>query len=314
MSNPEHPLIAIAGVCERDVDLLLLEEFVASNSFREWFLESLEEKQSSGARLIHAARSATLSNGESDLELTFELSNGVVKRYLIENKISAGLQPRQAERYRERGEAYVRRGICQDFRTVIIAPRRYFGDQGDDKGFDASLTYEEVRECLGKGSSSRAYYLDYMLSRAIEKATHGWQMVEDEPVTRFWRRYWELVCELAPELELAEPDRKPSGSSFVYFRPTALPSNVSLYHKVAFGNVDLQFSNMGDRLSEIRAKYGSKLDSTMAIEKAAKSAVIRIKVPGIEMTDDLDLLEGKITEGIRSAQFLLEWYLGNSTD
>lgn len=307
MSTP--PNIAVAGICERDVDLLLLEEFVASETFRDWFLIEVIGNGISLTRLIHAARSATFSNGESDLELTFESEDGKKIRLLIENKISAGLQPLQAERYRERGESYVRCGSCDQFRTVLIAPSRYFGEGGSQKGFDATLTYEAIRDHLGLSGDERACYLHYMLSKAIEKATHGWQLVEDEPVTRFWRRYWELVCELAPELELQEPAPKPSGSCFVYFRPIGLPPNVSLYHKVAYGNVDLQFAGMGNRLSELRAKFGPKLTSDMSIKKASKSAVIRIKVSRIDMTEDVAAFEGRITEGIRAAQLLLEWFL-----
>ncbi len=33
--------IAIAGVSERDIDLLLLEEFIASPDFASWFMASL---------------------------------------------------------------------------------------------------------------------------------------------------------------------------------------------------------------------------------------------------------------------------------
>ncbi len=306
------PEIAVAGVCERDVDLLLLEEFVASRAFQNWFLTTVTEQGLHAKRLVHAARSATLSNGESDLELTFESQDGRGKRLLIENKISAGLQPRQAERYRERGRSYVRRGDCQEFCTVLIAPSKYLGKGGDKKGFDVTLSYEAIRDHLKQSGDERAFYLDYMLSKAIEKATHGWQLVEDEPVTRFWRKYWELACQIAPELELPEPAPKPSGSSFVYFQPSGLPAHVILCHKVAYGNVDLQFAGMGKRLSELRQEFGSKLSSEMSILKASKSAVIRVKVPRIDMTEKLDDLEGRITEGIRVAQIVLEWFLETS--
>jgi hypothetical protein len=72
MPSPE---ISVAGVCERDVDLLLLEEFIASKSFRKWFL-AVVGVQAQSVRLVQAARSVTFSNGESDLELTFESDDG----------------------------------------------------------------------------------------------------------------------------------------------------------------------------------------------------------------------------------------------
>jgi hypothetical protein len=33
--------VQVPDVCERDIDLLLLEEFVASLDFRSWFIESM---------------------------------------------------------------------------------------------------------------------------------------------------------------------------------------------------------------------------------------------------------------------------------
>jgi len=308
------PEIRVAGVCERDVDLILLEEFVASSRFCVWFRSAIGFTGPPGSRLVRAERSATSSNGESDLEVTFESSEGVRERLLIENKIAAGFQPRQAERYKERGESYVRQELCHKFRTVLVAPERYFGADGSKKGFDAILSYEAIRDRLLQSSGRRAGYKADMLSKAIEKATHGWQLVEDEPVTRFWRRYWELVCEAAPDLELPEPSPKPSGSSFVYFKPQGLPPDVSLCHKVIHGHIDLQFAGMGKRIREMRTAYGSHLSQEMQIVNAEKSAAIRIKVSRLDMTDDLEVLESMIMEGIRTAQFLLEWYLGLAQD
>lgn len=305
--------ISVAGVCERDVDLLLLEEFIASDSFRNWFL-CAAGIQAQSFRLVQAARSVTFSNGESDLELTFESDDGNRTRFLIENKIAAGLQPRQAERYQERGESYCRRGLCHQFRTVLIAPARYFGEDRNRKGFDTVLTYEAIRDQIRLADNGRVLYRDYMLTKAIEKAELGWQPIEDGPVTRFWERYWELTCEIAPELGLKKPGSKPSHSSFIYFLPPSLPSHVDLYHKVVYGHVDLQFGGMGLRTAEIQHELGAHLSPEMRIEQASKSAVIRVKVPHIDMTEDLADLEERMTRGIRVAQLLLQWYLDHADD
>ena len=308
MPSPE---ISVAGVCERDVDLLFLEEFIASDSFRNWFL-AVVGAQAQSVRLVQAARSVTFSNGESDLELTFESDDGNRTRFLIENKIAAGLQPRQAERYQERGESYCRRGLCHQFRTVLIAPAGYFGEDRDRKGFDAVLSYEAICDQLRKADGDRVHYRDYMLTKAIEKAELGWQPIEDEPVTRFWERYWELACEIAPELGLKKPGSKPSHSSFIYFLPPSLPPHVDLYHKVVYGHVDLQFGGMGMRTAEIQHELGAHLSPEMSIERASKSAVVRVRVPHIDMTEDLLALEERMTRGIRVVQTLLQWYLDHA--
>jgi hypothetical protein len=60
----------------------------------------------------------------------------------------------------------------------------------------------------------------------------------------------------------------------------------------------------------MRKAYGRHLQDQMQIVKAARSASIRLKVHRINMTDDPDEREGETIEGIRAAQFLLEWYRG----
>lgn len=136
------PEILTASVCERDIDLLVLEEFVSSSNFAEWFIGLIGLTGASGVSVTKVQRSATRFNGESDLEVTLNYRG--TYRLLIENKISANLQPRQAERYRARGASYRKQGICQGIRTVLLAPEAYFGQPDDLKGFDAKVTYEAV--------------------------------------------------------------------------------------------------------------------------------------------------------------------------
>ena len=62
--------IEISGVKERDIDLLLYEEFYSSPEFREWFVSKIIP-HSQICELIRIVRSRTTTNGESDLELSF---------------------------------------------------------------------------------------------------------------------------------------------------------------------------------------------------------------------------------------------------
>ncbi len=61
----------ISGVSERDVDLLLLEEFLSSLAFQEWFVAQALGPDVRLGRLVEAKRSVTDSTGESDLEVAF---------------------------------------------------------------------------------------------------------------------------------------------------------------------------------------------------------------------------------------------------
>jgi hypothetical protein len=85
--------VRVGGCCERDIDLLLLEEFVSSPNFCRWFLESTSFPEACAGKVSWAERSATASNGESDLEVMLECSDGSCYRILIENKVAAGFQP-----------------------------------------------------------------------------------------------------------------------------------------------------------------------------------------------------------------------------
>ncbi|MBK6457696.1 MAG: hypothetical protein IPF87_16715 [Gemmatimonadetes bacterium] len=196
--------LTIAGVCERD--LLFLEELSSSADFSRWFLEATSKMEAPEATPIDLRRSVTQSTGESDLEATFELADGSRLRLRIENRIDAGLQVDQALRYRQRAAGYVAQGGCDSARTVLVAPARYFGGADSLKAFDARLTYEQVLDRIHDSElGPRPNYKRALLDAAIEKSTMDFQAEADVPVTEFWRAYWSMAREMAPELDMAEP-------------------------------------------------------------------------------------------------------------
>lgn len=304
--------IKIAGVSERDTDLLLLEEFTASPDFVQFFLEriGLTDK---GYSFLEASRSVTDSTGESDLEVMLTGSDGQKFVFMLENKVNAGFQPKQAERYRARGMTYVNHGKIDGFTTVLVAPARYF--DGDKKGFDHRVDYEAVRDWFERSTlpPGRKHYKISVLTSAIEKSTSGYQMVADAPVSNLWRDYWTLAWKVAPEFCMAEPNNKPASSSFIYFGDTGLPRGVVLVHKFAYGHFDLQFAGMGNRTMELRERYGTKMLPEMQIVKAAKSASIRVMVPPISVADTLEQQRDSVIAAMEAGKKLLAWGLANVT-
>lgn len=297
--------IRIAGISERDTDLMLLEEFVSSPAFGEFFVRKTGACRT--CRLLNAARSVTSANGESDLEVVVESQDGKRILLLVENKVNAGFQPNQAIRYRERGQAYVQNGKADSFFTVLVAPQRYF--PGDTKGFDARLNYEDIRDFIAGShlSDGRKRYKTALLAGAIEKSTAGYQMVADAAVSDFWRDYWRLSLEVAPDLRLERPDNKPAGAGFVYFYRTGLPKAVVPVHKLPHGYFDLQFASMGSKLNEMHAAFDSRLETGMTIEKAAKSASVRLRVPVLSTADPLDRQREAAIQGFEGGKKLVEW-------
>jgi len=250
-------------------------------------------------------------NGESDLELTFRTSADATK-VLVENKIDAPLQPDQAERYFARAERYSKSRRYGRVLTVLVAPRKYLGEQGGQLGFDAAITYEAIRDQISRSSDPgpRIDYKNALLDVAIRRAKVGWTPQPNRRVETFWQQYWKLAREIAPQLSMPRPRGiRPARSQFIEFRPAGLPPGVKLKHKVNHGNVDLQFAGMGARRDELELRYGRKRPSGAQFEGAGKSAVVRLAVTPIDMTKaDFDTSTNAIREGIEAAARLLAWY------
>lgn len=302
--------IRVSGVCERDIDLLLLEEFVASLDFLQWFSSRVTDTSIEVEKLLNAQRSVTQSNGESDLEILLQDSTGEKRHLLIENKVNANFQPQQAERYRSRGQGYQQSGSCNVFQTILVAPERYFGSETALKGFDARVTYEEIRDWfkVQRRDVERQRYKVELLTAAITKRTVGYQRITDAPVSEFWYQYWKLSKEQAPILNMEEPDSKGARACFIPFKPASLPAGIKLIHKLSRGNVDLQFRGMAEDVNKLRHQFESVADSDMRFVKAAKSGCIRLQVPRIDTAHEFDTQKEYCILGIRAATRLLSLY------
>ena len=80
----------IAGISERDIDLLLLEEFQSATGLEDWFVAQTLGLSVRLGEGVSADRSVSQSTGESDLEIVFSDQGGTTC-LLIENKVNAGL-------------------------------------------------------------------------------------------------------------------------------------------------------------------------------------------------------------------------------
>ena len=155
MSSSLSKLKFVASVAERDIDFIILEELEVSAEFRAWFSTRVYEtpvfKSQIGA--WHSVTDARL--GESDLIYLFEAEDGSRKAVLIDNKIDAPPQPDQGSRYRQRGEKGGLDGSWDEFRTCIIAPRKYLGSSMNSEIYDAEVSYEEIMaHFVGRGTQN----------------------------------------------------------------------------------------------------------------------------------------------------------------
>ena len=206
----------ISGVSERDIDLLLLEEFMYSSDFQIFFLKQSKFKELK-LTYIEAYRSVTDSTGESDLEISFKNGNNQIIMLMIENKVKASFQKNQLQRYKERGNNYIKNNKIIDFETILVAPKSFH--HNGTKGFDFRINYEDIVKYFKNSSNigQRSIYKNLLLNSAIEKSTSGYQMEADASVSNFWKDYWELTLSQAKELYMDEPTAKPSSSSFIAY-------------------------------------------------------------------------------------------------
>jgi len=173
--------------------------------------------------------------------------------------------------------------------------------------YELLLQWVLAEESLGE----RRQYKAALLRSAIDKATLGYQPVEDAANTTFWRAYWQYARDFAPLLEMREPKVKPSGSGFIYFRPPSLPRGVEICHKFNRGFLDLQLNGMGTRLNEVNSILGPRFDSDMQLKQAAKSAAIRIEVPILKADVAIEKQELNVRAALDAAMRLLRWFLSN---
>ncbi|MCG5252443.1 hypothetical protein [Brevibacillus agri] len=314
------------SVRELHIDLLFLEEFYSSESFRRWFVTKTIGLESNLGRLLRAEHSVFELERESDLEITFEGSIGE-ELFLIENKINVQFQPNQAEDYKSRGIEYVRRGKCAKCYTVLFAPKNYIQMIKPAHKFDFYFSFEEVISFFDSQTQmgERAKYKIHVLKKAIEKtqigrqkssssSTSSYQPNEvNQGITLFWKKYWEDLTIRHSDLPMPRPGEKGPAATFIALGKAVLPTNVIIYHKFVHGYVDLQFEKVGENAEELIHFFKDHIEEGMTIQRAGKTAVVvRIVVPKINPHKFYDELHEDINKGQDSAKRLLNWFNQNS--
>jgi hypothetical protein len=272
----------IEAVSERDIDLLLLEEFNVSADFPRWFYQLCNPQAKNSTFCVGAWHSVTEPDlGESDLIAMYSDSHAI----LIENKIDAVAQPNQAKRYHLRGERGIEKDLWQSFTTCMIAPQLYLEKEKDSQGYDLTISYERIIEHFESYDDKRYSYRKYIIQEAIEQNRRGYQLIPDQKVSKFWLKYWELASVKYPQLGMRQPGLKPSKSSFVYFQPAELEKDFRLVHKMEHGSVDLQISGISSHLPEIEEGLA---DLDMLVVPVGKSIAIRFETPVISMASGFE--------------------------
>jgi hypothetical protein len=310
-----------AGVAERDIDLLLLEEFYSSQSFRLWFLKKAGFSNVESLTFLSANHSVNSLNGESDLIIKFKGTENKEIWLLIEDKIAAPFQPNQIRRYNERALLFVEQNLCGSAYTILVAPENYAKkvsvDKYDIESFRAIISYQEIRDEILKdfdSNNDRQHYKVSLINKALSQKGPAVIII---PVQQFWTAYQTISLELYPELNLeAKP---PSGrDNFWSYQPKNFLNlkgshKVELVHKLFVvsrngGYVDIQFSGFGDRLDILEEIFGQYLEPEMKIVTTGKSGSISIQVPDLFNESDFESQKEKVMISIQTVARMAEWF------
>ncbi len=306
----------LSPVQEHHIDFLLEEEFAANPAFLTFFLEAAREHcqlleegdlpDASSAPDCSSVRSVMTDKVETDVLVVYQ-SIGSFGRIaiLIEDKIRAGFQQQQAERYQVRGEPGKSSGEWDHFWTCLIAPERY---TRGNQGFDTRISLETLKSFFD-GGDARSRFKAGVLDRALTRFAQTGLQKKDETMTQFRSFYASKAEAFFHREEIIWPRARDAwwGDTWFNFNGGPLPKGVEIVHKAAAGVVYLAFRHTAQAmLNEVLAQCLS--DSGIMAVQTGKSASFRQRVTKVTDFTLCEEAEPAISEALNSVRRLLEFY------
>ena len=276
------------NVTERDMDMLFLEEFAVNKKFLRLFTKLVKEENLYTYEVVSGEISCMDTVlGESDLTIILE-KNSCKVGLLIEDKINAIAQPRQYERYLERGNKAVKEKIFDRFYVFLIAPDEYFKSVVGNE-YPRRVRYEACQKLFEGKTDARSQLKYRQITKAIEFGHKPYTKIVDEKSTAFWDSYVHYMHIHYPDIDLKSKVREKSkGGDWPTYRTSLDMNTVYIHHKmkmkdVEYSNIDLTFNGLAEHREELKEllqrMLGDKYDSQFGIHKAGKSAVLRLVAP-----------------------------------
>lgn len=283
-----------AGVTERDMDLLFLEEFCSSKDFANLFMSKIGVDDYEVIKVIHSNHQTgeginvkdagcETSRGESDMTVIY-LSHGVQKALLIEDKINACAQPNQRVRYDNRGRLAIQNHEYESFDVFMVAPEQYLGSPAA-QDYENTVSYEEILDYFNAQDSSRSVYKASLLNKAVNKGNSSYTIqIPNDKVMSFYDSYIDFVETNynAFRIETSKGGQHGSKSSWIVYS-TKNPA-IKIKHKTR-NCVDLLIKCDGDKdalISKLQ-QYVKELEGVSAeVISFEREACVRIEVPGLD--------------------------------
>ena len=290
----------LATVAERDIDLLLMEEFHISDDFVAWFCGQVGLHNVSPTGAWH---SLSDTDGESDLVLRV-IKEGRRIGVLIENKVAAPEQDLQAERYHLRGIKSREEGKLDDYVTVMCAPRRYLDGLRPTSVYQYRVSYEQIAAWFGTQPGRRAAWRRHIMEEAIDQGRRGYTMAVNAVNTAFHLDYWEHLRERHPRIQMARPKSRGSKSTWIILKGHDFPKGVNMHHKFDQQVIEIGFP--GWKIEDLLAVKADWPDDIVPVQKGG-TASLAIRVPPIDMKLGLAAQLPIIEEALRAAYRLMPY-------
>ena len=285
--------IRLDTTLERDIDLLIMEEFISDEAFAKIFLDAVGICNSYGIdEAIHSKTDADL--GESDIVFILNISG---KRHAlhIEDKIDAIAMPRQHDRYDLRAQKDIANGQYESYSVLIVAPEKYLANNKEAQKYAYHVTYEKLRDHFLLKTDIRSKYKLALIERAIYEQKNGYQYEANPGVVRFCTAMAAYQKENYPKL--------PVGTTAWWPEYPTLLKDTKVVFKANKGFCDLQFGHT--LAQDLYGRVKDHLSERMNVVQAGKSASVRIVVTPVWFENRF---EDKIAEVDEALEALTELY------
>lgn len=291
-------------VQEQQIDFLLEEEFSVNLDFLKCFVE-LAKRLETPVSLVRVERSVSDAFGEADLIVIYKDRSGKEIGILVEDKINAAFQPKQADRYLLRGGTSESNG-WNSFWTCLVAPEAYIRR---GHGFQAAVSLESIQDWFKGTGGDRGQFKATIVQKAIVKERNTGVQRVDPHVTEFRRRQYEcckdFFKEIWHDIELRKPADSWSGETWFDVRSQLLPHGVYIRHQAEAGRVLLSFPNT--TVACLRS-IDPLLEEKMSIVPTGKSSSVLLQVAPIRRFDNFDQVRDLVLEGLEAVRRLLEFF------
>lgn len=298
------------SIQEFRIDFLLEEEFAVDLQFARSFAAASGWTctPSSVERVVH---SLSDKHGEADLVVLLGAIGpaGAKETHalLIEDKITAGLQPAQAARYRRRGEEGLRSEHWNSFTTVLVAPRAYIPEMHE---FDAAVALEQIKDWICTDDLARRKFKLLKIDEAIAKKNTTGVQVVDVDMTTFRAAYYAELQNFnskhGTDFTMRAPAPTYYGDYWFRLKSTSLPNYAEFRHMAPTGTIELNFKDTDFEAASGLQKLIEDDVFFITTGKHHQHVTLRLSTPKISVFDNFARDREKVEAAFLNAKRLLQ--------